>query len=119
MRVIMAGASRVKLGPEQIDSLLTEAGFQVTEFVCSCTKGVSTSGERWAESRGIPIAHFPAERTRYGRAAAPLRNVAMVRYAAQDDGGLVAVLGSAARNAWDLVSRARALGLKIHLVRDL
>jgi hypothetical protein len=118
MRLIIAGSPRRELTPEQIDALLAEAGFQATEFVCSCTKGVAKSGERWAGARGIPVAHFPAERSSYGRAASPLRNVAMARYAAGDAGALLAVLSSDARNTWDLVSRARALGLKVHLVQD-
>ena len=38
-------------------------------------------GEKWAESRGIPVKRFPADWKRYGRGAGPKRNRAMAEYA--------------------------------------
>lgn len=54
---------------------------------------VKEAGERWADAHGIPIERYPADWTKYGRGAGPLRNREMAEKA---DAALV---------IWDGVSR--------------
>lgn len=52
-----------------------------SEVVSGTAYGIDRLGEDWANSQGIEIKPFPADWKRYGRAAGPVRNREMARYA--------------------------------------
>lgn len=81
--------------------------FGVTEVVSGCAPGVDTSGEKWAESKGIPIKRFPADWKGLGRKAGPIRNGQMADYA----DALVAFRGGS--GTANMVKQARARGLHV------
>jgi hypothetical protein len=74
---------------------------QVTEIVSGGAGGVDRLGERYARQHGLPCTVFPAQWTKYGKNAGPLRNMEMARYA---DYGVA---------VWDGVSRGTAHMLKL------
>lgn len=51
---------------------------EATVVISGCAKGADSLGEAWAKSRGIPVERFPAQWSRYGRKAGPLRNIEML-----------------------------------------
>lgn len=78
MKTIIAGGR---------DYQLTEADFQwldvqgITEVVCGGCSGADTGGFDWAWSRRIPVKTIVADWKAHGKAAGPIRNAEMARYA--------------------------------------
>ena len=61
----------------RLDALLAT----VTVVVSGAATGADREGKRWAELHGIPVKRFPADWDKHGRAAGPIRNAQMARYA--------------------------------------
>jgi hypothetical protein len=76
--VIIAGGRDYELTPDDLDRL---GELPIREVVSGGASGVDLSGEKWAESRGIPVKKFPADWKRHGSGAGPRRNRAMAEYA--------------------------------------
>lgn len=85
-RVIVAGSRGIKdrravFGKIEAATkrLWSKRGFEV---VSGCARGVDTLAIEWADGAGFSdsVAHFPAEWTRYGRAAGMIRNRQMSWY---------------------------------------
>ena len=78
LSVIIAGGRDYEL----TESDLVQLGeLPIREVVSGGASGVDLGGEKWAESRGIPVKRFPADWKRHGRGAGPRRNRAMAEYA--------------------------------------
>lgn len=58
------------------------AGFDITEEICGDAEGFDKLGERWADRQHppVPVRHFPAAWTEYGKRAGFVRNAAMAEY---------------------------------------
>jgi hypothetical protein len=64
-----------------IVSAVKKSGFQITEVVCGMAIGVDSLGSEWAVNNNIPIKEMPANWDRDKKAAGPIRNRAMAKYA--------------------------------------
>jgi hypothetical protein len=82
--------------------------YRVREVLCGEARGADDFGKRWAESKGIPVASFPADWGR-GRAAGPIRNQQM----ADNADALVAFPGG--RGTENMILVAVRRGLFIHV----
>lgn len=82
MRTIIAG-SRTITDPNVIEEAVKASGFIITEVVCGGAAGVDTLGKDWAVLRGIPVKTFMADWETHGKAAGPIRNEEMAKYADQ------------------------------------
>ena len=71
-------------------------------------RGADRIGRDWARDRGVPIGTYPADWTRHGRAAGPIRNQQML-----DEGhpSLVIALPGG-RGTADMIARSQAAGIK-------
>jgi len=105
MKLIIAGGR---------DCTLTEAHFtwldtlpNVTEVVSGGARGADAGGEKWGTLRGLRVTTFPAQWGLHGRAAGPLRNEQMAKYA----DALAAFPGG--RGTSDMMRRAKAHSLEI------
>lgn len=112
MKVIVAG-SRHCTDKDLVLAAISASGFEITEIVSGCAKGVDTIGEEIAHDTGIPVKLFPADWARYGRGAGPVRNRQMADYA----DALVAVLFNNSRGTANMIATATKLGLKVHVLR--
>jgi hypothetical protein len=65
---------------ETVVEAVAASGFDITEVVCGCARGVDTLGERWANENNIPVARHPADWNTFGRKAGPVRNQQMANY---------------------------------------
>ena len=111
MRVIVAGSRGIK-DYELICRVIADSGFDITTLVSGGADGVDRLGERWATERGIPVDRFNAQWDLYGKKAGPYRNQKM----AEDADALVAVMvRRGSRGTQDMLTRARTIGLRIHL----
>lgn len=76
-------------------------------------RGADRMTDRWARLRGVPRRPYPADWTRYGNAAGPLRNQQML-----DEGHPTGVLAfPGGPGTADMVRRARAAGLPVRRVK--
>lgn len=82
MKLIIAGSR--KFVPEEehvdwLDSILDNN--DIIEVVSGAQSGADEFGEEWAEAHGIKVTRFPADWTKFGKAAGPIRNGQMAKYA--------------------------------------
>lgn len=87
-----------------LDKLHAEHHFTV--LIHGAASGVDTMGGEWADSRGVEVAAKPANWKRYGRAAGPIRNRAMLK---ESPDLLVAFPGNSGTR--DMVEAAKEAGL--------
>jgi hypothetical protein len=113
MRVIIAGSRNVDgaFALLAINEAIDNSGFVVSEVVSGGCRGVDQVGESWARIRHIPVRVFPAEWGKHGNAAGPKRNELMSHNA----DALVAIWDGESRGTADMIQRARAHGLKVHI----
>ena len=88
MKVIIAGTrykDKVKKIPFDDYKLVVDAvqrcGFEITEVVSGTAIGVDSLGEKYARVNDIPTERKPADWNKHGRAAGPIRNREMAKYA--------------------------------------
>lgn len=89
------------------------AEHQVELVIEGEARGADTLAREWAELRGIPVAKFPADWKRFGRAAGPIRNRQMLVDGKPDH--VIAFPASEARGTWDMVRQAREVGVPVTL----
>ena len=84
MKVIIAGSRHIT----DISALIAginQSGFNITEVVCGCARGVDTLGENWADENNVPVKSFSPNwydnEGNYDRTAGNKRNEVMGRYA--------------------------------------
>ena len=108
MKTIIAGPRDQSLSEEHYELLHR---CEITEVVSGGARGVDASGEMWALSNAIPMNLFPADWSKHGKNAGPIRNRKMTEYAEQ----LVAFRGKEGmtRGTGDMVKVATKLGLKV------
>lgn len=111
MKVIIAG-SRTITDLAIVKAAVKNSGFQITEVVCGGAKGVDTLGAQYAMDNQLSLRTFPADWQKNGKAAGPLRNMEMAKYAE----ALVLVWDGHSRGSDNMKRVARVHGLKIYEV---
>lgn len=125
MLVIVAG-SRLYKNYDEVCNAIEQSGFDITRLVTGRATGVDFLGERWARANKIPISPFPANWSKHGKAAGPIRNREMAEFLIENSEeyggcGLVAVWSSAShRGTDDMIKVAFDLGIPtyVHQVGD-
>ena len=79
MKLIIAGGRDYVFNAKDIERLNSIDG--ITEVVSGGASGADYHGEKWAESKDIPIKKFPADWNKHGNSAGPIRNKQMAIYA--------------------------------------
>lgn len=111
MKTVIAG-SRTVTNYDLVTKAVLDSGFNVTEIVSGCARGVDSLGERYAVEHRLPINLFPADWNKHGKSAGPIRNQQMAEYAE----ALIAVRQDMSRGTTDMITRAHTLGLKVYVV---
>lgn len=109
MILIVAG-SRTITDPHHLDDAMAACGWAelVTEVISGCEpRGVDRLGERWAESRGIPVKRFPAAWSEHGKKAGPMRNTDMIIYAKAHQGRLLVCWDGASKGTGHCLGQAK------------
>lgn len=110
MKVIIAGGREIT-DYELLLKAVLNAGFDITAVVSGGAKGADSLGERFAEETGLELFKFPAHWEEYGRAAGPIRNETMAKFG----DALIALWDGKSRGTKNMIDRATAHGLKIHV----
>lgn len=114
MRVIVAGGRDYGKRKGEINALFSDLDRirekhpdRQLEIVGGTARGADALGERWARDRGVPLARFPADWGRYGKAAGFVRNQTMAWYGTH----LVAYWDGRAKGTGHMIETAQAEGL--------
>ena len=100
-------------------------GFAVTSVVSGCAKGADALGERYAVEHGLDLHRMPAAWSddvplgmSYNPRAGFERNETMAVFAAGDPegGAAIGLWDGSSRGTKDMERRARAHGLRLHMV---
>lgn len=114
MRLCVAG-SRDITDYERVGRAIERSGWEVTEVIEGDYAGVDRLAKRWAVEHGVPYRDFPADWTRFGTAAGPIRNGEMAEdlALALPDAGLVLVWDGTSRGSADMRRQARLRGIPV------
>ena len=89
------------------------------EIVSGHAPGADTLGERFAKAYDYPLKIFSADWEKYGRAAGPIRNEQMAKYAAEADRGmLIAFPIGESRGTRNMIKLAQQYGLEICVIEE-
>jgi hypothetical protein len=113
MKVVICGSRNIT-DYALIVEAIRESGFEITEVVSGCARGVDLLGERWAKENGIPIAQMPAEWEKHGKVAGFIRNREMVEYVGQD-GGVIAVWDGVSKGTTHTINLAKEKKVKLYV----
>lgn len=119
MKVLICGG-RDYADSERVSAVMDEIhgqgeGSRVTLVIEGGARGADTLGKLWAFERGVPCTEVKADWARFGRAAGPLRNQAMLDM--QPD--LVVAFHpnlAESKGTADTVRRAKAMGIRVTVV---
>ena len=114
-RIIVAGGRNFTdyalLSATLTDVLKINEGVD-TVIVSGGCQGADSLGERYAGEHGLQVVRFPAEWVVYGKAAGPIRNRKMVKYASEETGILVAFWDGESRGTANMIRLAKQFGLQ-------
>ncbi len=109
MRVIIAG-SRTISDAFLVHRAILESGFEITEVVTGCCKGVDRLGESYARNNLLRIKYFPADWEQFGPGAGPIRNKLMADYA----DALILVWDGKSKGSANMLRNAREHNLLVY-----
>lgn len=121
-RIIIAGSRKFNDYIKMLNKL-DELGIHLLatmddiEIVSGHAPGADTLGERFAKAYGYPCKIFPADWSTYGKAAGPIRNEEMAKYATEADRGiLIAFPIGESRGTRNMIQLAKQYGLETEVV---
>ena len=121
-RIIIAGSRKFN-DYEKMLNALDELGVHLintidpVEIISGHALGADTLGEKFAKAYGYPLKLFPADWGKYGRAAGPIRNEQMAKYAAEADRGiLIAFPIGESKGTRNMIKLAQQYGLEVEIV---
>lgn len=119
VKLIVAG-SRTVTSMREVERAINKALLtwgipmeHVWEVVSGGAKGVDRLGEQWAARNGLALRVFPVKWSDFGKAAGPRRNAEMAEYGT----ALVAVWDGESPGTADMIRRAQAKGMPVHVHR--
>jgi hypothetical protein len=113
VKTVICGGRQYNLSVDGLFHLdLVRLYLPITELVCGYAHGIDTSARRWAVFNGLPIADFPADWKKWGKAAGYIRNGEMAEYAE------AVIAFSGGRGTDNMVEQGKAKGLHIIDLRD-
>lgn len=111
MKVIIAGTRDYDDYAELV-ATIERTCWTITEIVSGGAKGADALGETYAKSNNIPLHVFKANWDAHGKAAGPIRNREMAKYA----DALIAFWDGVSRGTGNMITEATNAGLKTHVL---
>lgn len=125
IRIIIAGSRKFNDYIKMLNKL-DELGIHLLatmddiEIVSGHASGADTLGEKFAKAYNYPLKIFPADWNTYGKAAGPIRNEQMVKYAAEANRGiLVAFPIGESKGTRNMIKLAKQYGLEVNVYEDM
>ena len=114
MKVIIAGSRHMLEDYDLLEAGINATSWHFSEVVCGLALGADTWGKKWAEHRGIPVAEFPADWKKYGRAAGPIRNKQMAEYA----NAAIVFIWDNSRGSANMIKQMKELNKPVFVVQN-
>jgi hypothetical protein len=111
MKTIVAGSREIN-DYSLIVKGINDSKFEITELVSGGPRGVDYLGEKWANANGIKITRFYPDWNKYGKAAGPIRNGEMAKYADV----LIAFHRNNSRGTANMIKQANEQGLMVYII---
>jgi iron-sulfur cluster assembly protein len=121
--VIIAGCRTVR-HYILIEVAVALSGFEVTTVVSGTNgksnvqgeviSGVDLFGEKWAEEHNVPVKQYPAEWSKYGYSAGPMRNKQMAESGAE---ALIAIWDGKSAGTKNMIAEAKKAELEVYVYR--
>jgi predicted Rossmann-fold nucleotide-binding protein len=115
MKIIVAGSRDITNYDSVKKAIKIGRSFfegEITEIVSGGCRGVDQLGELFAFYNDLPIKLFEAQWKKYGRAAGPIRNKEMAKYA----DGLIALLpGGESRGTKNMIELAQKANIPVFI----
>jgi len=110
-RIIIAGGREIK--EYDIEWAVQKSGFNISTLLNGkCPYGgIDEIAENWANSKGIPIEFYPADFSKLGKKAVPLRNKKMIN---ADAFGLILIWNGKSQGSKSMKEDAEKAGLFIY-----
>lgn len=108
MRVLVCGG-RDYADAEQVEQVLDHYLLAELAICHGAARGADTLAGQWAARRAVPCQRFPADWSRYGRAAGALRNARMLAEFTPD----LVLAFPGGRGTADMVARATLAGVPV------
>jgi hypothetical protein len=80
-------------------------------IISGCALGADTQGQRYAFKKGYSIKNMPADWDEHAKAAGPIRNRQMAKFASETEGGCVIFWTGASRGSLSMAQEAEKAGL--------
>ena len=112
MKLIIAGSRGLTNRGRIVATAMEMWDGDITEIVHGGCRGIDEVGGLWAIHNGIKPIIFNPDWARHGKAAGPIRNNQMAKYA----DALVAIWDGESKGTWGMIKRADKLGLKMLLI---
>ena len=109
-RTIIAG-SREGATYKDVKQAFDSCGWEVTTIISGGARGVDYLGKQLADELNIPVERYPANWSKYGRGAGPIRNSLM----ADNADALIAVWDGKSKGTLNMINTARKKGLKVFI----
>lgn len=121
IRVIIAGSRHVtdyQALKNAMNRIFRERDTRNLTVISGTASGADQLGEAFAKRNHLKLCRFPANWKAYGRAAGPMRNEEMARFAVSDGctGILVALWDGKSPGTRNMISTARKYGLEVHVI---
>lgn len=119
-RVIVAG-SRSFTDEDYVYYIISDLTWYIPddemEIVSGGCRGVDQFAENYAKECNIISKVFPAEWSKYGLSAGPIRNEQMAKYASEAEHGmLIAFPVGESRGTRNMIKLAKQYGLEVHVI---
>ncbi len=115
MRLIIAGSRDIR-DYSILDEAMKDYDLKPDEIISGGARGVDFMGETYSSNNDIVCTTFPADWSRDGKAAGPIRNKKMAKYANEEDGALLLIWDGKSRGSASMLREAEALGLTIYQI---
>ena len=117
MKLIIAGSrpKALNLGFTMMENICRHFNFHpvtVSKVVSGCAQGVDERGMYWAMEQSIPIKKFPANWELHGKAAGPIRNKQMAKYADE----LLVIWDGKSKGSSNMITEMLLLNKPVHEV---
>lgn len=119
-RVIIAGSRKFNdqdLFDNSVHDALIGYDSDELEIISGGCSGADRMGEEYAEEWDLKCTVFHADWDKYGKAAGPIRNEQMAKYASEaDEGILIAFPIGESRGTRNMIKLAKQYGLKVEVI---
>lgn len=118
MKLIIAGSRTLIATKYCMRDILDNFGLEpenpdiVTEIVSGTAAGIDQAGEHFAKQYTIPVKKFPADWDKHGKAAGPIRNAEMAKYA----DALLLIWDGSSRGSANMKQNMEKLGKPVYEV---